>query len=176
MRNRFRSNLYTQGKFGPQLRQTLDTDNPYLYAYGQWPTKITADMLPVDYLGIRSRSIWYMQGYIRTSGVVDMKYRWSKWNHLFKDDYLYISYKDLIISYIDDFGLPDFKDYDIKICGYDIIPIILAVEKNSGFDSTELRKEIEIKRQYYRDNYPENYAREVGEDIDLFDWWRKHDY
>ena len=35
-----------------------------------------------------------MTGYIRTSGVVDIGYTYIKENHLFKDDYLYISYKE----------------------------------------------------------------------------------
>lgn len=88
-RSRFKACVYTQGKFGKHLRETLDTDNPYLYAHGVWPTKITANMLPEDYIEIRSRVIWYMKGYLKTSGITDMRYEWRKINHLFKDDYLF---------------------------------------------------------------------------------------
>ncbi len=52
--------------------------------------------------------------------------------------------------------------------------IILAAEKYSGYDTTELRKQIEEKRVFYRDNHPDDYAREVGEDIDLFRLWAKN--
>ena len=84
--------------------KTLQSEDRYLYSFGQYPTKITAEMLPEDYLQIRSRSIWYMTGYLRTSGIVDIKYRWSKWNHLFKDDYLYLSYDKPIEPYTDEYG------------------------------------------------------------------------
>ena len=35
-----------------------------------------------------------MKGYVKMVGIVDMKYTYCKENHLFKDDYLYISYKE----------------------------------------------------------------------------------
>lgn len=94
MTKRIKSYIYTQGKFGQRLRETLDTDNKFLYSHGQYPTKITADDLPEDYLKIHSRVIWYMTGYLKTSGIVDIQYRWVGENHLFKDDYIYISYKE----------------------------------------------------------------------------------
>lgn len=172
--SRFNAILYTQGRFGKRLRETLDTDNPYLYSFGQYPTKITAEMLPEEYLQIRSRSIWYMTGYLRTSGIVDIKYRWSKWNHLFKDDYLYLSYDKPIEPYIDEYGFERLRNWQARICGYDIMHIILAAEKYSGYDTTELRKQIEEKRVFYRDNHPDDYAREVGEDIDLLRLWAKN--
>ena len=89
---RIGANVYTQGKFGKGLREIVDTDNPLLYSDGIYPTKLTAADLPEDYIKIHSRVIWYMKGYLRTSGIVDMMYRWVRENHLFKDDYIYISY------------------------------------------------------------------------------------
>lgn len=91
-RKRIGANVYTQGKFGKGLREIVDTDNPLLYSDGRYPTKLTAADLPEDYIKIHSRVIWYMKGYLRTSGIVDMMYRWVRENHLFKDDYIYISY------------------------------------------------------------------------------------
>lgn len=91
-KKKINSNIYTFGKFGKGFREILDTDNPYLYSHGRYPTKITADDLPEDYLEIHSRVIWYMTGFIKTSGVKEIKYTWMKENHLFKDDYVYLSY------------------------------------------------------------------------------------
>ena len=93
---RIGANVYTQGKFGKGLREIVDTDNPLLYSDGRYPTKLTAADLPEDYIKISSRVIWYMKGYLRTSGIVDMMYRWVREYHLFKDDYIYISYQELI--------------------------------------------------------------------------------
>ena len=93
--------FYTQGKFGKRFRETVDTNNEYLYSRGHYPTKIKEEDLPEDYIEFRSRVIWYMIGYLKTSGVVDMDYKALKINHLFKDDYLYISYKEKLIKIID---------------------------------------------------------------------------
>ena len=83
MTKRIRSYIYTQGKFGKGFRETLDTENKFLYSHGLYPTKITAGDLPEDYFKIHSRVIWYMTGYLKTSGIVDIQYRWTKINHLF---------------------------------------------------------------------------------------------
>lgn len=94
MTKRIKSYIYTQGKFGKGFRETLDTENIFLYSHGRYPTKITTEDLPKDYIKIHSRVIWYMTGYLKTSGIVDIQYRWVGENHLFKDDYIYISYKE----------------------------------------------------------------------------------
>lgn len=44
------------------------------------------------------------------------------------------------------------------------------------FDTTEVRAEIEKKRVWLRDNEPEEYARAVGEDKDIFNLWKKKGY
>ena len=93
MRKRLNSYLYTKGKFGKRHREVLDTNNEYLYSYCRYPTKIKKEDLTEDYIEFRSRVIWYMTGYVKTSGIVDIGYTSIKENHLFKDDYLYISYK-----------------------------------------------------------------------------------
>ena len=93
--------FYTQGKFRKRFRETVDTNNEYLYSRGHYPTKIKEEDLLEDYIEFRSRVIWYMIGYLKTSGVVDMDYKALKINHLFKDDYLYISYKEKLIKIID---------------------------------------------------------------------------
>lgn len=71
---RIGANYYTMGKFGKRYRETLDTKNTNLYALGRYPTTLTKDDLPEDYVEIRSRVISYMTGYIKTSDVVDVRY------------------------------------------------------------------------------------------------------
>ena len=48
-------NFYTKGKFGKSYRETIDTDNEYLYSKGYYPTKIKKEDLPKDYIfnGVR---------------------------------------------------------------------------------------------------------------------------
>ena len=74
---RIGANVYTQGKFGKIIRETLDTDNIFLYSDGRYPTKLTAKDLPEDYIEIHSRVIWYMKGFLKTSDITDLKYRIS---------------------------------------------------------------------------------------------------
>lgn len=88
--NKINAIFYTKEKFGKKFRETVDTDNEYLYSKGRYPTKIKEEDLPEDYIKFRSRAIWYMTGYVKTSGVFDIKYKAMKLNHLFKDDYIYI--------------------------------------------------------------------------------------
>lgn len=113
MKKRINSVIYTKGKFGKGWRETCDTDNPFLYSHGRYPTKITVEDLPEDYLKIHSRVIWYMQGYLKTSGIVDMKYTWMKENHLFKDDYIYISYKEPLQAEKNSWGHIKYTNYDV---------------------------------------------------------------
>ncbi|HJC10917.1 MAG TPA: hypothetical protein H9935_08885 [Candidatus Blautia merdigallinarum] len=142
---RIGANAYTQGKFGKGLREIVDTDNLLLYSDGRYPTKLTAADLPEDYIKIHSRVIWYMKGYLRTSGIVDMMYRWVRENYLFKDDYIYISYHGPLKEVTSHLGVKDIEDYDVCVCGNDIVNIVLAAEKYSGFDTSEVRAEIEKK-------------------------------
>lgn len=176
MKKRINSFIYTKGKFGKGWRETCDTDNKFLYSHGRYPTKITAEDLPGDYLSIHSRAIWYMQGYLKMSGIVDMKYRWTKVNHLFKDDYIYISYKEPLNAKVNEWGNIEYTNYDVCVCGNDIVDIVLAAEKFSEFDTTEIRAEIEKKRVWLRDNHPDEYARAVGEDEDIFTLWKRKGY
>ena len=171
--------LYTIGKFGKGYREVINTDYPFLYSGGVYPTKLTVSDLPDDYIPIHSRVIWYMHGFLRTSGITDMKYTYVKENHLFKDDYIYISYHGKIKK-VDEtdgiFKIIDYVDYDVCVCGNDIVDIVLAAEKYSGFDTAEVRKGIEEKRVWLRDNEPDYYERYVGEDEDIFTLWHRKGY
>ena len=175
-KKRISANLYTHGKFGRRVREIVDTDNPFLYSCGRYLTKITPDDLPEDYIKIHSRAIWYMNGYLKTSGIVDMYYTYCKENHLFKDDYIYLSYDKKLHLETTQWGYVDIVDYDVCICGNDIIDIVLAAEKYSGIDTSAVRARIEEKRIWLRNNEPYEYQRAVGEDTDIFTLWIRKGY
>ena len=83
---------YSKGKLDRKTWRPTDEKNNFLYSKGFYPTKIKEKDLSKDYIKIRSRTLWYMTGFVKTSGVKDLYYTYLKENHLFKDDYLYISY------------------------------------------------------------------------------------
>ena len=162
--------FYTKGKFGKNIRETLDKDNEYLYSEGKYPTKIKKEDLPDDYIEFRSRAIWYMTGYIKTSGVVDVSYKAMKINHLFKDDYLYISYHEKLKSEKNELGFEDYINYDLVVCGNDIVRILLAIEKNSKVDIEHIKEKIYDKFYWWKDNCSDDYKRCFGEkEVDVFE-------
>lgn len=166
-------NFYTKGKFGKSYRETIDTDNEYLYSKGYYPTKIKKEDLPKDYIEFNSRVIWYMTGYLKTSGVVDIDYKATKINHLFKDDYLYISYKEKLKAEKNFLGFDDYVNYDIAVCGNDIIPILLAIKENSNVNIDKVKEKIIDKVDWYKENCKDDYIRQFGDkDIDIFELYK----
>ena len=73
-------------------------------------------------------------------------------------------------------GGKDIEDYDVCVCGNDIVNIVLAAEKYSGFDTSEVRAEIEKKRVWLRDNEPDYYKECRLEDRDIFEQWIEKGY
>lgn len=176
MSKKLASALYTFGKYGKGFREICDTGNPFLYSWGRYPTKMTEKDLTPDYIKVHSRSIWYMTGFVKMSGIVDMDYSYCKENHLFKDDYIYISYTESLLREINRWGLLDIQNEDIHISGNDIIDLVLAAEKFSHFDTSKIRTKIEEKRIWLRDNEPDEYKRSVGEDRDIISLWVERGY
>lgn len=171
--SRIKALFYTRGRFGKSYRETLDRDNEYLYARGHYPTKIKKEDLPEDFVEFHSRSIWYMYGYLKTSGVIDVGYKPLKINHLFKDDYIYISYKEKLKIKENDWGSYDYENYDLCISGNSIIPILLSIEKYSNVDTTEVRNKILDKVKWFKEEYPDDYERNFDKgDIDIFEYYK----
>ena len=112
---RLNSFLYTKGKFGKGCIRSVDTNNEYLYSKAMYKTKIKKEDLPDDYIEFRSGTIRYMTGYLKTSGVVDIDYTYFLENHIFKDDYLYISYKGKLKKEKASYGREHIINYDICI-------------------------------------------------------------
>lgn len=169
------SDWYTRGKFGRQTREIIDKENEFLYAKGLYPTKIKKEELPKDYVEFKSRTIWYMTGYLKTSNVKDLYYSYIKENHLFKDDYLYISYDKKIEKVKNRYGNEEIRYFDFFLCGNDIIDVLFSIEKNSDIDTTNIRNKIKEKFEWWKENETEDYKRwSNGKNIDdIFEYYRK---
>ena len=154
---RINSYIYTYGKFGKGFREILDTENKFLYSHGRYPTKIVAEDLPEDYIKIHGRTLWYMTGFLKTSEIVDIQYKMAKLNHLFKDDYIYISYKEKLKKETDQYGYDHYTNYDACFCGPDILDIAHAVEKYSHLDISHIRKGMKEKVRWLKKNEPDFY-------------------
>jgi len=159
---KLKSNLYTYGKFGKSLRETVDTDSGILYNHGKTKTKIKESDLTPDFVKIHCRDIWYMDGFLKTANVKHVAYSASHLNHLFKDDYLYISYDKQIKQNVEN-GITTYTGADIRISGNDIINVVNYIQL---YGSTEIKSELlkvesEIwkKVEWYKNNYPDDYER-----------------
>lgn len=171
---KLKSNIYTKGKFNKLFIETTDTNNEFLYSYGKYPTKIRKEDLTDDYVEFRSRVTWYMIGYIKTSGVVDIKYKATKMNHLFKDDYLYISYKEQLREEVVWNDYIDYVNYDVCVCGNSIIPILLSIEKFSNVDTSQVRKQIIDKFDWWKENCRDDFERCFhNKEIDIFEFYER---
>lgn len=169
MKKRLNSFLYIKGRYIHNEHKIIDENGEYLYAKGEYPTKIRKEDLTEDYIEFSSGTIGYRTGYLKTSGIKDMKYVPRRNNHLFKDDYLFISYHEELTQDPFDYKFEGFPEYDIHVCGSDIIKILLAAEKYSGFDISEIKNQINEKKNWFRVNYPEDYERSFGKrDVNFF--------
>lgn len=171
---KFNSFLYTQGKFGHSIGEVLDDNNPYLYSKGKYSTKLIKDDLPEYYVKIKSRTISYMVGYLKVVDVKDIKYHAVHLNHLFKDDFLYISYNKEIKKQKDRLGFDDYYNYDICICGNDILKVLFEIEKYSKIDTSKVKQDILNKFLWWKEKYKDEYLSMFGNaDIDIFKYYEE---
>lgn len=166
---------YSKGKLDRKIMRPTDEKNEYLYSLGWHPTKIKEEDLPKDYIKFRSKTIWYSTGFVKTSGVKDLYYDYTKENHLFKDDYLYISYDRKIERTKDEFGFDEIRYFNVSISGWDSIKVLLAIEKNSTIDTTEVRNKIKEKFNWWKENEQKDYLRAFsGKNVnDIFEYYEK---
>lgn len=168
------SNLYTKGKIDRNTWRPTDEKNELLYSMKWYPTKIKEEDLPEEYTKFKSKTIWYMTGYLKTSGIVDIDYEYTKNNHLFKDDYLYISYDKKIEIVKGKYGNDEVRNFDFMICGVDLIKVLFAIEKNSNIDTTEVREKIKEKFEWWKKNEVDAYKSFFGGmDVkDIFEYYK----
>lgn len=174
--SQLKSNLYTLGKFGKSLRETLDTDT--LYNNGKTKAKITVGDITDDYCKIHCRDIWYMDGFIRTSNIKHVTYQPSHNNHLFKDDTLYISY-DRAIKPTTDGAFTTFNGADFHISGNDIVNVVSHIGRHGlpdvQHELQHVKTEIKQKAEWFRLNHPDEYERifRTTEPVDVFKHYRQ---
>lgn len=156
-------------KYDPKLRGfvRVESSEGYLLASGKnrsYKTKIRPCDLPEWYV---YGYFYKKHGYMSAKGVKYLAYRPQKhWNHMFKDDFLFVSYNKPI-THTDD-TVMSFEGYDESIFGRVIIDFLLAAEKYSGYDITEIKKQIEDKRLWLKATFPDAYQAEVGRDEPFF--------
>jgi hypothetical protein len=159
MSKRINATLYTERKIVYSRKDRkhyfIEDPNGYLYSGGVYPTKILPEDLPEWFVH------GYMgggrHGYLSAKGVKHLVYDPDYFfeNHLHKDDFLYISYKDEIVQNEGDSGFKWYTGYDTATCWHVIVDFVEAAEKYSGYDVTEIRKEIERKKEWYYEHNPE---------------------
>lgn len=175
--NQLKSNLYTLGKFGKNLRETIDTDSGTLYDRGKMKAKITVADLTEDYCKIHCKDIWYMDGFIKTSTIRHIAYQPSHLNHLFKDDTLYVSY-ERPIRQTKDGAFTVYTGADFHISGHDLVNVVNHIEKHGMPDVQHelqhVKAEIKQKVEWFRTNYPEDYhnAFLTYEPVDVFKYYQ----
>lgn len=170
--------FYMKGKYGKGYGELIDRDSEYLYSRGKYKTKIKEEELPEYFLKVFGKVFRYSYGYINVRDVVDIEYTKGPFNHLFKDDWVYLSYKGKIDFIISNSGYESCKNWDICVSGGDIIKIILAVEKYSKIDVTKVKEKVNKKIRWFKENYKEEYVQALGDrDIkDIFEYYIERGY
>ena len=162
MTKKITSYVYSEQKF-PTLKtygKVRETNKDgYLFSKGKYLTKIKVEDLPESYV---EGTYYRTKGYLNAAGVKQMVYVPNMWiNHMFKDDYLYVSYDKEIIEKVGTFGGKDYDGYDIVIRGFNIISFLKAAEKYSNYDISEIKEQIELKRKTFKEKHPMFYELEV---------------
>ena len=111
---------------------------------------------------LQKTRVYVCKGY-KTSGIPPSKH----WNHMFKDDFLFVSY-DKPITHTGD-SVYDYQGYDELMYGGIIVEFLLAAEKYSGYDITEIKAQIEDKRLWLKVTFPDTYKVEVHNDKPFFE-------
>lgn len=114
-------------------------------------SKMTEEKLPKSFVSVYYYRQW---SFMQAKGVVDVRYCPAYWsgNHMYKDDYLLISYKEKITCRMPEtrrIPIDEYQGYDIILFGRSIIDFLDGVEKYSHLDVSAIRKEMRRKRIWY---------------------------
>ena len=164
--------FYTADKLSRLPRVIESRGEGTLFSKGRYPTKLTPDDLPESYIEVSSRVFGTTRAWVKASGAADAAYKPMRINHMFKDDYLLISYSGEISPVIGPYGCQDFEGWDLAVSGNSIPSLVLALEKYSGLDCSGVRAAIEEKRAWLRSAHPDAYRltfAEPGHSADLDD-------
>ena len=150
-RKRAKAPLYMRSPIGRRFQESNPDPEGHLLAYGRYRTKIFPEDLPE----------WYVEGYMykrhgfmSAKGVKHLFYKPNYvFNHLYKDDALFVSYDKEITPIENDDGFKWYEGYDYCLSGSIILDFVDAAEKYSGLDVSDIRAEIEKKRAWYYETY-----------------------
>ena len=93
-------------------------------------------------------------GFMSAKGVKYLFYKPNYvFNHLYKDDILFISYDKEITPVENDDGFKWYEGYDYCLSGLVILDFVDAAEKYSGLDVRDIREELAKKRAWYYETY-----------------------
>ena len=150
---KIKAKVYTEGRIAHLPLRYIQDPEGYLFSEARYRTKILAKDLPEWFI---SCYIYKSNGYLSAKGVLYLEYKpnYSFTNHLYKDDLLFISYNKPLVPIVTTLGLKWFEGYDHILSGACICQYIEAVEKYSALDVSEIRKELQRKRNWYIDNNP----------------------
>lgn len=160
MKKRITSNLYTESKICYNNKDGWhyeELKNGFLYSKLKYPTKIKKEDLPESFVYGR---YYKNSGYLNAKGVKHLVYKGNfSFNHLHRDDSLYISYNLPIeeCTEVYSYGLSykTFRNYDYVISGSYIIDFVKAVQKYSDIDTTEIVNQLIYKAEWFKENYPD---------------------
>ena len=150
-KKRIASTLYLESRIlHNPLRAEKDPDE-YLFAEGRYKTKIFASDLPEHFV---YGYLYKRHGFISAAGVKHLLYVPNYvFNHLYKDDALYISYDEPIRSTAGNHGLTLYDGSKHSVSGHLIVDFVDAAEKYSGYDVSDIRRELQRKREWYEKKY-----------------------
>lgn len=158
--SRLHANYYSCGKYA--FRAYAPADEYVLYSDGRYKTKMTAHDLPPWYMP--GRYYGYVQGFLNTKDVAKLIYSPDfHFNHMFKDDFLYISYNSP--SECRKIFTAE-ECCDEYVWGFNIPKFLYMAERYSGYDAAPIWQQIEEKRLWFQHTYPNDYKREVGDITD----------
>ena len=167
MKKRITANLYTKTKIIWQNKEhiMICNDDGTLFSNRRYKTKILPSDLPEWFV---EGHYYKNHGYLSAKGVKYLMYKPNLlFNHMFKDDLLYISYDKPIIPVTGEDHWPRFEGFDEYIWGWDIVSFLKAAEKYSSYDISGIKVQIEEKRKWFESTHPDFYRLECGEQ-DIF--------
>lgn len=151
-----RAHLYTETKMrgSGRKREMIRDPNGCLFSGGLYPTKIKPTDLPEHYI---YGYMYHQYGYISAKGVKYLIYKpnYVFDNHLFKDDFLFISYDRPIVPYNNPPIYSWFTDYGEVISGSIISKFVEAAARFSNYDVSDILLELQKKRDWYKECNPE---------------------
>lgn len=150
-RKRATAHFYMLSPIGKRYGQPNPDPQKHLLAYGIYRTKIRECDLPDWYI---SGYMYKAHGYMSAKGVKHLVYKPNYlFNHLYKDDVLFISYDREITPVTTELGWDWYDGYDELLSGPVIVEFTKAVGEYSHIDVTDILAEMKKKEEWYRENY-----------------------